>query len=51
MSKEKKSDKDKFKNIAKELGWDESADALDKIVEGLSLETEKKKEEEPKTKK
>ncbi len=40
------SDKDKFENIAKELECDESEDALDKAVEGLSLETEKDKEPE-----
>ena len=34
-------DKDKFENIAKELGCDESDDALDRAVEDLNLESKK----------
>tara|TARA_R110002096_G_scaffold82336_4_gene191628 strand:+ start:1099 stop:1245 length:147 start_codon:yes stop_codon:yes gene_type:complete len=37
---EKKNDKDKFENIAKELECDESDDALDKVIESLKVKVE-----------
>jgi len=42
MPTEKSRNKDKFENIAKELGCDESENALDKAIESLNLENEKK---------
>lgn len=44
MSREK-ADRDKFENVAKDLGCDESEGALDKAIDKLNVQTDK---EDPK---
>lgn len=41
---EERDEKDKFENIARELGCDESDDALDRAFEALEVKQDEKKE-------